>query len=146
MRGKTQKINQNGIKIVVIDMIIAKFTYLLIKKIDLGLLQQLVLVLLIFRRSLNQQYSRQLDKTQPETPNLNFTRDSLGMRMLQHVNEFVLCYFDIFGRNYKNIVPMPSFIGRPEREYICITKLMFLFGRWAYLERFTIFKIKMNNF
>lgn len=41
---------------------------------------------------------------------------------------------------------MPSFIGRPEREYICITKLMFLFGRWAYLERFTIFKIKMNNF
>lgn len=64
----------------------AKFTFLLIKKIDFGLLQELLLILLIFRKSLNYQYSRQLDKNQPDTPNLNFTRDSLGMRMLEHVN------------------------------------------------------------
>lgn len=31
--------NENGIKIVAIDMIMAKFTYLLVKKIDYGLLQ-----------------------------------------------------------------------------------------------------------
>lgn len=78
--------NENGIKIVTIDMIMAKFAYLLVKKIDLGLLQELVFILLVFRKSLNLQYSRQLDKIQPDCPNLNFTRDSLGMRMLEHVN------------------------------------------------------------
>lgn len=82
LKGKPEKMNENGIKTVVIDMIMAKFTYLLVKKIDFGLLQELVLILLTFRKSLNYQYSRQLDKTQPDTPNLNFTRDSLGMRML----------------------------------------------------------------
>lgn len=39
MRGKPEKMNENGIKIVTIDMIMAKFTYLLIKKIDFSLLQ-----------------------------------------------------------------------------------------------------------
>jgi hypothetical protein len=39
MKGKPEKINENGIKIVVIDMIIAKFVYMLVKKIDFGLLQ-----------------------------------------------------------------------------------------------------------
>lgn len=115
MKGKPEKMNENGIKIVAIDMIMAKFTNLLVKKIDYGLLQELVLVLLIFRKSLNYQYSRQLDKTQPDTPNLNFTRDSLGMRMLEHVNEFVLCYFDIFAKPYRPLIKGASFIGRPER-------------------------------
>lgn len=78
--------NENGIKTVTIDLIMAKFTYLLVKKIDFGLLQELVLILLVFRKSLNHQYSRQLDKTQPDNPNPNFTRDSLGMRMLEHAN------------------------------------------------------------
>jgi hypothetical protein len=63
-------------------MIMSKFIYLLVKKIDCGLLQEIVLILLVFRKSLNYQYSRQQDKSQPDTPNLNFTRDSLGMRML----------------------------------------------------------------
>lgn len=115
MKGKPEKINENGIKIVVIDMIIAKFVYMLVKKIDFGLLQQLVLVLLIFRKSLNYQYSRQLDKNQPDNPNLNFTRDSLGMRMFEHVNEFVLCYFDVYVRPYRNLIKNGSFMCRPER-------------------------------
>lgn len=82
LKGKPEKMNENGIKIITIDMIMAKFTYLLVKKIDFSFLQELVLVLLIFRKSLNYQYSRQQDKAQPDTPNLNFTKDSLGMRML----------------------------------------------------------------
>lgn len=39
LKGKPEKMNENGIKIVAIDMIMAKFTYLLVKKIDYGLLQ-----------------------------------------------------------------------------------------------------------
>lgn len=74
--------NENGIKIVTIDSIMGKFIYMLVKKIDEGLFRELVFVLLIFRKSLNEAYSKNLDKSQPDTPNLNFTRDSLGMRML----------------------------------------------------------------
>ena len=59
-----------------------KFIFMLIKKIDEGLFQELVFVLLIFRKSLNEVYSKHLDKSQPDTPNLNFTKESLGMRML----------------------------------------------------------------
>ena len=40
----------------------------------------------MFRKSLNEVFSKNIDKTQHDIPNLNFTRDSLGMRMLEHVN------------------------------------------------------------
>lgn len=125
--------NENGIKIVTIDSIMGKFIYMLVKKIDEGLFRELVFVLLIFRKSLNEVYSKNLDKSQPDIPNLNFTKDSLGMRMLEHVNEFILCYYDILSKPYKKIINSPCFIARKEREYICLVKFMFLFGRWVYL-------------
>ena len=64
----------------------AKFTCMLIKKIDEGLLKELVFILLIFRKSLNHQFSKNINKSDPDTPNLNYTKDSLGTRMFEHVN------------------------------------------------------------
>ena len=64
----------------------AKFTCMLIKKIDEGLLRELVFILLIFRKSLNHQFSKNINKAEPDTPNLNYSKDSLGTRMFEHVN------------------------------------------------------------
>ena len=68
------------------------------------------------------------------------------MRMLEHANEFLLCFFDVYAKPYRQLLKNSCFINRKEREYICLTKFMFLFGRWVYLERYTHYKIKINNF
>ena len=58
-----EKINENGIKVVTIDQIMVKFICMLIKKIDEGLLRELVFILLIFRKSLNHQFSKNVSKS-----------------------------------------------------------------------------------
>ena len=98
---------------VTIDLIIAKFTNLLVKKIDEGLLKELVFILLIFRKSLNCWYSKHHDKS--ESSNQEFTKTSLGMRMLEHANEFILCFFDYYAKDYRYLIKNPCFIGRKER-------------------------------
>ena len=62
-----EKMNENGIKMVTIDLIIAKFANLLVRKIDEGLLKELVFILLIFRKSLNSWYSKHHEKGESTT-------------------------------------------------------------------------------
>lgn len=68
------------------------------------------------------------------------------MKMLDNINEFTLYYFDILAEPYKQLIEQPHFIGRKNREYICLAKFMFLFGRWVFLDRYTNLKVKLNNF
>lgn len=54
--------------------------------------------------------------------------------MLDSINEFILYYFDYYLKRLEIKIPKDTiFIGNRKREYICIGKFMFLFGRWVYL-------------
>ncbi len=66
--------------------------------------------------------------------------------MMDQANAFTCVYFDILSKKYKSLLKGASFIGNDKREFIGLTKFMFLFGRWAFLDRFTNSKIKLNNF
>ena len=68
------------------------------------------------------------------------------MKMLDTTNEFVLYHFDRIAKPYQSLILDGCFIGKPKREFICLTKFMFLFGRWAFLDRYTNSKIRLNNF
>ena len=68
------------------------------------------------------------------------------MKMLDNANEFCLYYFDMLAKPYREVFEEPCFINRSKREFICVAKFMFLFGRWAFLDRYTNSKIKLINF
>lgn len=108
-------------------------------KIDKNLLEEFVFILLLFRRYLNTYFSK-------DGVSKDYTREVSGMKMLDNANEFVLYHFDRQASNYRQIFEEACFIGRSKREFICLTKFMFLFGRWAFLDRYTNSKIKLNNF
>jgi hypothetical protein len=97
-------------------------------------------MLLVFRKYLNRYFSRE------GGPGKEYTKEVSGMKMLDNANEFVLFYFDMLARPYRAELGDTCFINRPKREFICLAKFMFLFGRWAFLDRYTNSKIKLINF
>jgi hypothetical protein len=68
------------------------------------------------------------------------------MKMLDNANEFALYHFDRLARPYRDCLPYACFLNNPRREFICLAKFLFLFGRWAFLDRYTNSKIRLNNF
>lgn len=137
---QVEKILDNGIKAVTIDEIMGKFLSLLMNKIDKALLEEFTFILLIFRRYLNKYNAKD------ETNLKEYTKEVSGMKMLDSANEFTLYYFDIVAKPYRQYLEETCFISRPKREFICLSKFMFLFGRWAFLDRYTNSKIRINNF
>lgn len=109
-------------------------------KIDKNLIEEFVFILLIFRKYLNTYFCKEGSIVK------DYTKEVSGMKMLDTANEFVLYYFDIQAKPYRSLLQEACFIGRPKREFICLSKFMFLFGRWAFLDRYTNSKIKLNNF
>ena len=55
------------------------------------------------------------------------------MKMLDTANEFVLYHFDRIAKPYHSLIPDGCFIGKPKREFICLTKFMFLFEDGPFL-------------
>ena len=116
------------------------FLALLMNKIDKALLEEFTFILLIFRKYLNTYSSREGGSTK------EYTKEVSGMKMLDSTNEFTLYYFDKVARPYRGFSDDTCFINRPKREFICLAKFVFLFGRWAFLDRYTNSKIKLINF
>lgn len=108
-------------------------------KIDRNILVEFILVLLLFRKHLNENHIREGGKGE-------YCREGSGVKMLDTINEFLLFYFDLYLRKSGIRVSSDVFIGVKKREFICVGKLMFLFSRWVYLERYTNSKVKINNF
>lgn len=109
-------------------------------KIDKALLEEFIFILLIFRLYLNRYFSRENGSGK------DYTKEVSGMKMLDNANEFVLYYFDRLAGPYRNCFDDTCFINNKKREFICVAKFMFLFGRWAFLDRYTNSKIKLINF
>lgn len=137
---KVEKVLDNGIKAVTIDEVMGKFLSLLMNKIDKALLEEFVFILLVFRQYLNRYSSREGGSSK------DYTKEVSGIKMLDNANEFVLYYFDVVAKPYREYLEDTCFINRPNREFICLAKFMFLFGRWAFLDRYTNSKIKLINF
>ena len=95
--------------------------------------------MLVFRKYLNTYCVK-------ESGNKDYTKEVSGMKMLDSANEFVLYHFDRLAGPHKSIFVDGCFIDKPRREFICLTKFVFLFGRWAFLDRYTNSKIRLNNF
>lgn len=135
-----EKVLDNGIKAVTIDEIMGKFLSLLMNKIDKALLEEFAFILLVFRNYLNRYSTREGSSSK------DYTKEVSGIKMLDNANEFVLYYFDLMARPYRDCLLETCFINRDNREFICLAKFVFLFGRWAFLDRYTNSKIKIVNF
>lgn len=94
----------------------------------------------MFRKNLNIYFNK------ANAANGEYTKVASGIKMLDNINEFNCYYFDIIAEPYRYLIEDGYFIGRKNREFICLTKFMFLFSRWVFLDRYTNSKVKLNNF
>jgi hypothetical protein len=133
-------IAQDGTYVTPIDHVFARFLLRILNKVDLKVLQEVAVILSVWRNSINNTYSKF-----EENKYLCYSRDATSARMLEIVNELVLNYIDEQEKYYEKVLTGGKLLLATKRPFH-LAKFIYFFSRWLFAEKYTNSKLQINNY
>lgn len=133
-------ITEDGTYHASIDQVFARFVQRLWGRVDLKVLQEVLVLLAIWRNSINNTY------TQFEEGRYGcYSRDATCGSVLEIANDIVLRYFDEQESSFQAVLSGGKLFP-PQKRPFHLTKFVYLFAKWLFAEKFTNSKLQLNTY
>jgi hypothetical protein len=131
---------EDGTYIIPIDHVFARFLLRIMNKVDLKVLQEVAVILSIWRSSINNTYFKF-----EENRYICYSRDATCASVLEIVNELVLNYVDEQEKCYEKALVGGKLLLAAKRPFH-LAKFIYFFARWLFAEKYTNSKLQINNY